>query len=49
MRSDRTDEAAIRHLVQQTAAARRAWQAHGGSSTDESDTDGSSRNEVRHG
>jgi len=32
MRSDRTDEAAIRHLVRETAAARLALQAHGGSS-----------------
>src|SRR5258708_1896946 len=39
MRSDRTDEAAIRHLVQETAAARLALQAHGGSSTDDSGTD----------
>ena len=45
MRSDRTDEAAIRHLVRETAAARRALQAHGGSSTDDSDTDDSSRND----
>src|SRR6202040_2114243 len=39
MRSDRTDEAAIRHLVKETAAARLALQAHDGSSTDESGTD----------
>ncbi len=43
MRSDRTDEAAIRHLVQETAAARLAVQAHDSntddSSTDESGTD----------
>jgi DNA-binding MarR family transcriptional regulator len=45
MRSDRTDEAAIRHLVQETAAARLALQTHGGSSTDDSDTDDSSRND----
>jgi MarR family transcriptional regulator for hemolysin len=45
MLSDRADEAAIRHLVQQTAAARRASQAHGGSSPDESDTDESGRND----
>jgi MarR family transcriptional regulator, transcriptional regulator for hemolysin len=45
MRSDRTDEAAIRHLVQETAAARLALQAHSGSSTDDSDTDDSSRND----
>jgi MarR family transcriptional regulator, transcriptional regulator for hemolysin len=38
MRSDRTDEATIRHLVQETAAARLALQAHGGSGTDDSDT-----------
>jgi MarR family transcriptional regulator, transcriptional regulator for hemolysin len=45
MRSDRTNEAAIRHLVQETAAARRALQAPGGSGTDDSDTDDSSRND----
>ena len=45
MRSDRTDEAAIRHLVQKTGAARLALQAHGGSSTDDSATDDSSRND----
>ena len=45
MRSDRTNEAAIRHLVQETAVARRALQAPGGSGTDDSDTDDSSRND----
>jgi MarR family transcriptional regulator, transcriptional regulator for hemolysin len=45
MRSDRTDEAAIRHLVQEAAAARLASQARDGSSTDGSDTDGSSRDD----
>ena len=39
MRSDRTDEAAIRHLVQAAAAARLASQARDGSSTDGSSTD----------
>jgi DNA-binding MarR family transcriptional regulator len=39
MRSDRTDEAAIRHLVQETAAARLALRAHGDSNTDDSSTD----------
>jgi MarR family transcriptional regulator, transcriptional regulator for hemolysin len=41
MRSDRTDEAAIRHLVQEAAAARLASQAHNGSSTDGSSRDDS--------
>jgi MarR family transcriptional regulator, transcriptional regulator for hemolysin len=41
MRSDRTDEAAIRHLMR-TAAARLALRAHGDSNTDESGTDESS-------
>jgi MarR family transcriptional regulator for hemolysin len=45
MRSDQTDEAAIRRLVQETAAARLALQAHGGSSVDDSDTDDSSGND----
>jgi MarR family transcriptional regulator, transcriptional regulator for hemolysin len=39
MRSDRTDEAAIRHLMQETAAARLALRAHGDSNTDGSSTD----------
>jgi MarR family transcriptional regulator for hemolysin len=45
MQSDRTDEAAIRHLVQEAAAARRALQANGGSRTAESDSEESSRTE----
>jgi DNA-binding MarR family transcriptional regulator len=39
MRSDRTDEAAIRHLMQETAAARLASRAHRDCNTDESGTD----------
>ena len=39
MRSDRTDETAIRHLMQETAATRLALRARGDSNTDESGTD----------
>jgi DNA-binding MarR family transcriptional regulator len=47
MRSDRTDEASIRHLMQETAAARLALRADGDTDTGDSSTDESSTDDPQ--